>query len=90
MADSFDLLDELGDEKKVSELKARIQKKKASDVISKLDNIENGDRERRSEQQEFGGYRLGYHQREVRDPERRCGEYGEGSTGADAALARHA
>ncbi|MCC6910777.1 MAG: hypothetical protein IT224_01990, partial [Flavobacteriales bacterium] len=40
MADSFDLLDELGDEKKVSELKARIQKKKASDVISKLDNIE--------------------------------------------------
>ena len=40
MADSFDLLDELGDEKKVNELKARIQQKKASDVISKLDNIE--------------------------------------------------
>jgi len=40
MADSFDLLDELGDEKKVSELKARIQKKKTSDVISKLDSIE--------------------------------------------------
>jgi len=40
MADSFDLLDELGDEKKVNELKARIQKKKASDVISKLDSIE--------------------------------------------------
>ena len=40
MADSFDLLDELGDEKKVGELKARIQQKKASDVISKLDNIE--------------------------------------------------
>lgn len=42
MADSFDLLDELGDEKKVNELKARIQQKKASDVISKLDNIESG------------------------------------------------
>lgn len=40
MADSFDLLDELGDEKKVNELKARIQKKKTSDVISKLDSIE--------------------------------------------------
>lgn len=40
MADSFDLLDELGDQKKVSELKARIQKKKSEDVISKLNAIE--------------------------------------------------
>ncbi len=40
MADSFDLLDELGDEKKVNELKARIQQKKGSDLVSKLDNIE--------------------------------------------------
>ncbi len=40
MADSFDLLDQLGDEKKVNELKAKIEKKKGSRVLSKIDEIE--------------------------------------------------
>ncbi|MBK9288098.1 MAG: hypothetical protein IPN38_10535 [Flavobacteriales bacterium] len=70
MADSFDLLDELGDEKKVNELKARIQQKKASDAISKLDNIRERDRERRRQQQERGRHRLRHHQRQVRELER--------------------
>ncbi|MBR9860202.1 hypothetical protein GYB22_05540 [bacterium] len=40
MSDSFDLLDQLGDEKKVEELKAKIEKKKSSDVVSRLNKIE--------------------------------------------------
>lgn len=40
MSDSFDLLDQLGNEKKVEELKARISDKKPKDILSKLDNIE--------------------------------------------------
>ncbi|MBI1286239.1 MAG: hypothetical protein GC178_01560 [Flavobacteriales bacterium] len=40
MSDSFDLLDQLGDSKKVENLKAKIQKQKTSDVVSKLDQIE--------------------------------------------------
>ncbi|MBI1306883.1 MAG: hypothetical protein GC181_09770 [Bacteroidetes bacterium] len=40
MADSFDLLDQLGNDKKVTELKARIEKKKGESVVSKLDKIE--------------------------------------------------
>jgi hypothetical protein len=40
MADSFDLLDQLGDQKKVENLKAKIEKKKSSDVLLKLDKIE--------------------------------------------------
>ena len=40
MSDSFDLLDQLGDDKKVRDLKAKIEKKKGADLISKLDNIE--------------------------------------------------
>jgi len=39
-SDTFDLLDQLGDEKKVKELKAKIEKKKAVDVLNKLDEIE--------------------------------------------------
>lgn len=39
--DSFDLLSQLGDEKKVSALKAKIEKKKSVDILSKLDEIEN-------------------------------------------------
>ena len=40
MSDSFDLLDQLGDEKKVEELKAKIEKKKGSDVVERLNKIE--------------------------------------------------
>lgn len=40
MADDFDLLNELGDSKRMETLKAKIEKKKQSDVISKLDDIE--------------------------------------------------
>jgi hypothetical protein len=40
MADSFDLLDQLGDEKKVDQLKAKIEKKKGINVLSKIDEIE--------------------------------------------------
>lgn len=40
MADNFDLLNELGDSKRMESLKAKIEKKKQSDVISKLDDIE--------------------------------------------------
>ncbi|MFT7588652.1 MAG: hypothetical protein ACI959_000864, partial [Limisphaerales bacterium] len=38
--DSFDLLEQLGDEKKVDNLKAKIEKQRSSDVIGKLDQIE--------------------------------------------------
>ena len=38
--DSFDLLSQLGDEKKVNQLKAKIEKKKSVDILSKLDEIE--------------------------------------------------
>ncbi len=40
MADSFDLLDQLGDSSKVESLKAKIEKKKGSDIVSRLDQIE--------------------------------------------------
>jgi hypothetical protein len=40
MSDSFDLLDQLGDEKKVEALKAKLQKKTGADISSKLDKIE--------------------------------------------------
>lgn len=38
--DDFDLLSQLGDEKKVNELKARLEKKTSIDYVSALDNIE--------------------------------------------------
>lgn len=38
--DNFDLLSQLGDEKKVNELKARIEKKKSVDYVSALNDIE--------------------------------------------------
>ena len=38
--DSFDLLSQLGDDKKVKELKAKIEKRKGVDILSKLDDIE--------------------------------------------------
>ena len=40
MSDSFDLLDQLGDSKKVENLKAKIEKQKSTDIVSKLDQIE--------------------------------------------------
>ncbi|MGB0850006.1 MAG: hypothetical protein ACPGTP_02060 [Bacteroidia bacterium] len=40
MSDSFDLLDQLGDEKKVEALKAKVQKKSKENVVVKLDEIE--------------------------------------------------
>lgn len=40
MSDSFDLLDQLGDQKKVENLKAKLEKKSGNDIASKLDNIE--------------------------------------------------
>lgn len=40
MSDSFDLLDQLGDSKKVESLKAKIEKQKSTDIVSKLDQIE--------------------------------------------------
>ncbi|MCB0755717.1 MAG: hypothetical protein KDB98_09005, partial [Flavobacteriales bacterium] len=40
MSDSFDLLDQLGDAKKVESLKAKIEKQKSTDIVSKLDQIE--------------------------------------------------
>ena len=40
MSDSFDLLDQLGDEKKVESLKAKIEKQAGRDISSKLDAIE--------------------------------------------------
>ena len=40
MSDSFDLLDQLGDDKKVETLKAKLQKKTGEDITSKLDKIE--------------------------------------------------
>ncbi|MBT8326146.1 MAG: hypothetical protein KJP21_00400 [Bacteroidia bacterium] len=40
MSDSFDLLDQLGDQKKVDALKAKIEKKTSTDITSKLDKIE--------------------------------------------------
>lgn len=39
--DNFDLLSQLGDEKKVNELKAKIEKKKSVDYVSALNDIEN-------------------------------------------------
>jgi len=38
--DSFDLLSQLGNDKKVKELKAKIEKRKGMDILSKLDDIE--------------------------------------------------
>ncbi len=38
--ESYDLLDQLGDQKKVNNLKAQIQAKKGSDITSRLDQIE--------------------------------------------------
>jgi hypothetical protein len=38
--DNFDLLSQLGDEKKVNELKAKIEKKKSVDYVSALNDIE--------------------------------------------------
>ncbi|PCJ66028.1 MAG: hypothetical protein COA58_08105 [Bacteroidetes bacterium] len=40
MSDSFDLLDQLGDEKKVEALKAKVQQKKSKNIVAKLDEIE--------------------------------------------------
>ncbi|MFT7592570.1 MAG: hypothetical protein ACI9UJ_002509, partial [bacterium] len=40
MSDSFDLLDQLGDQKKVETIKAKLQKKTSEDISSKLDQIE--------------------------------------------------
>ena len=40
MSDSFDLLDQLGDQKKVEALKAKVQQKKSKNVVAKLDQIE--------------------------------------------------
>jgi hypothetical protein len=40
MSDSFDLLDQLDDQKKVETLKAKIEKKGGKDIASKLDQIE--------------------------------------------------
>ncbi len=40
MSDSFDLLDQLGGQKKVENLKAKIEKKAGGDIASKLDKIE--------------------------------------------------
>jgi hypothetical protein len=40
MSDSFDLLDQLGDQKKVESLKAKIEKQAGRDISSKLDAIE--------------------------------------------------
>ncbi len=40
MSDSFDLLDQLGDQEKVEALKAKIEKKTSTDISSKLDKIE--------------------------------------------------
>ena len=42
MADkeSFDLLDQLADEKKINQLKAKIEKRSSSDFLNQLDNIE--------------------------------------------------
>ena len=40
MSDSFDLLDQLGDQKKVETLKAKLEKKTGTDISSKLDQIE--------------------------------------------------
>ena len=40
MAESFDLLDQLGDQEKVEKLKAKIKDKKGIDLLSKLDTIE--------------------------------------------------
>ena len=41
MADeSFDLLSQLGDDSKIKSLKAKLDKKKSSDILSKLDDIE--------------------------------------------------
>lgn len=40
MSDSFDLLDQLGDQKKVDSLKAKIEKKTGEDIASRLDKIE--------------------------------------------------
>lgn len=40
MSDSFDLLDQLGDQKKVEKLKANLEKRKRTDISSKLDEIE--------------------------------------------------
>jgi len=37
---TFDLLDQLGDDRKVEQLKARIEKKQGSDVVQKMDEIE--------------------------------------------------
>lgn len=39
--DNFDLLSQLGDEKKVKDLKAKIEKKTSVDYVSALDDIEN-------------------------------------------------
>lgn len=39
-SDSFDLLEQLGDKSKVEQLKAKIEKKKGSDILGKLDQIE--------------------------------------------------
>ena len=38
--ESFDLLSQLGDESKIKTLKAKLDKKKSSDILSKLDDIE--------------------------------------------------
>ena len=40
MSDSFDLLDQLGDQKKVEALKAKVEQKKSKNVVAKLDEIE--------------------------------------------------
>ncbi len=38
--DTFDLLDQLGNDKKIKDLKAKIEKKTSEDVLNKLDEIE--------------------------------------------------
>ncbi|MBO6515198.1 MAG: hypothetical protein JJ975_01430 [Bacteroidia bacterium] len=40
MSDSFDLLDQLGDQKKVENLKAKLEKKSNENIATKLDKIE--------------------------------------------------
>ncbi len=50
MSNSFDLLDQLGDQQKIDALKAKIEKKKSDNVSSKLDEIESKIEEAASEQ----------------------------------------
>lgn len=50
MSESFDLLDQLGDEKKVENLKAKLNKQREKNVIGKIDEIESAIEKAASEQ----------------------------------------